>query len=148
MAPEIFPDWTLIVQMALFFMTYLVLRALVIKPYLRLKDFREGLTSKRLKEAESLLERAESLKSSYEASLNEARKKAEFDREAILKEFQLKAQEIETKAKEEVNRFLEARQDEIERTLESFDAQVLEHKEVLKRLFFEVLTGKRLKGVG
>jgi F0F1-type ATP synthase membrane subunit b/b' len=134
--------------MAMFLMTYLVLRALVIRPYLRLKDFREGLTSKRLKEAESLLQRAESLKASYEDSLSEARKKAELDREAILKEFELKAKEIETKTKEEVSRLLEARQDQIKQVLESFDTQVLEHKEILKQLFFEVLTGKRPKGMG
>lgn len=148
MAPKIFPDWTLIVQMALFFMTYLVLRTLVIRPYLRLKTFREGLTSKRLKEAESLLQRAESLKASYEASLSEARRKAEEEREALLKEFQNQAKENEAKTKEEINRILKSRQEEIQKALESIDAQVLEHKEVLKQLFFEVLTGKRPKGMG
>ncbi|MDY7016910.1 MAG: hypothetical protein SVK44_01610 [Nitrospirota bacterium] len=148
MAPKVFPDWTVFIQMAIFLLAYLVVKVLVIRPYSRLKGFREGLTSKRIEEAQALVQKAEALKASYEASLTEARKEADSNRDAIFKGYEQKARGVEAQAKKELHDLLQLRQKQIQESLEAMESQFRGNKELLKQLFFEVLTGKRPKRMG
>lgn len=148
MAPKVFPDWTLFIQMTIFLLAYLVVKVLVVRPYLRLKAFREGVTSKRIEEAHDLIRKAEELRVSYEASLAKARKEADVKRDAIFKGYEQKAREVEAQAKKELDDLLQLRYKQIEESLELMESQFHGNKELLKQLFFEVLTGNRPKRVG
>jgi F-type H+-transporting ATPase subunit b len=73
--PSLFPDITLFIQLGIFLATFLVLRALVFKPYLHLlalrRDKTVGLQARAAKESE----RASKLQADYENFMRAERKK-------------------------------------------------------------------------
>lgn len=74
-APNLMPDYTLFIQVGLFFVSYVVLSVLVFKPYVKLLKLRESKTTGlREKSAEARV-RAQKLQADYEAWMREERKK-------------------------------------------------------------------------
>lgn len=73
--PVLVPDFTLLIQMGIFFATYLVLNSLVYKPYLALLKARREQTIGMREAAEKNREKAEKLRAEYEAFVKTERKK-------------------------------------------------------------------------
>ncbi len=73
--PVLVPDFTIFIQVALFFASYFVLNALVFKPYLALLKARRDQTIGLKEAAEKDREKAEQLKAEYDAFLKAEKKK-------------------------------------------------------------------------
>ena len=73
--PVLIPDWTLLLQMAIFFACYFVLRFLVFKPYLALLRARKAKTVGLREQAAGDRQRAEQLQEQYDAFIKAERKK-------------------------------------------------------------------------
>jgi F-type H+-transporting ATPase subunit b len=73
--PVLVPDYTLFIQMGIFFASYFILNSLVFKPYLALLKARREQTVGLRAAAEHDREKAESLRQQYETFLKAERKK-------------------------------------------------------------------------
>lgn len=73
--PVLVPDFTIFIQVALFFASYFVLSALVYKPYLALLKARREQTIGLIEQAELDKAKAETLRIEYEALMKAERKK-------------------------------------------------------------------------
>jgi len=74
--PVLIPDYTLFIQLGIFFASYFVLRFLVFKPYLELLRVRRERTSGLKAHALQAREEAEKLKTTYEEFMRSERKRA------------------------------------------------------------------------
>ena len=73
--PSLFPDYTLFIQLAIFLASFLVLRALVFKPYLQLLALRRERTIGLQEKAAKDMERAVKLEADYENFMRAERKR-------------------------------------------------------------------------
>ena len=73
--PQLIPDATMGIQMVLFFISFLALSQLAIKPYVRLLKLRESRTVGLQEKAGENRARAQKLQLDYEAQMAEERKK-------------------------------------------------------------------------
>ena len=73
--PSLFPDYTLFIQLGIFILSFLVLRALVFKPYLQLLTLRRQRTVGLQEKAARDLDRASKLQADYESFMRNERKK-------------------------------------------------------------------------
>jgi F0F1-type ATP synthase membrane subunit b/b' len=74
--PQLVPDWTLFIQVVLFFISFLALRFLVFKPYVQLLKLRQSKTVGLRERAAEARARAEKLRIDYEAMMLEERRKS------------------------------------------------------------------------
>ena len=74
-SPQLFPDITLVYQLAIFFCCYFVMRGLVFKPYLDLLRLRKEKTSGLKEKAAAEQARATELRNQYETSMAAVKKK-------------------------------------------------------------------------
>lgn len=74
-APVLVPDYTLFIQLGIFFASYFVMRALVFKPYLALLAERRAKTVGLKEKALHAREKAAKLQTDYEAHMKQERKK-------------------------------------------------------------------------
>jgi F0F1-type ATP synthase membrane subunit b/b' len=73
--PSLAPDITLLIQVALFFISYFALSALVYKPYVQLLKLRESRTDGLREKAAEARARAQKLQADYETQMREERRK-------------------------------------------------------------------------
>jgi F0F1-type ATP synthase membrane subunit b/b' len=73
--PQLIPDYTLLLQLGLFFASYFVLKALIFNPYLSLLEERKAKTTGLREQADRDKERALKLQAEYEKFLKAERKK-------------------------------------------------------------------------
>lgn len=128
--PTLIPDYTLLIQLGIFFATYFVLRLFVFKPYLQLLKLREnqgvGLKSK----AEEDRERAEQLRQQYEAFMLAERKRvaawADQQRHAVAAEERRVVEEARSLAAKELQLVREKTGEELGRAHEELTPLVTE----------------------
>jgi F0F1-type ATP synthase membrane subunit b/b' len=75
--PVLIPNYTLFIQLGLFFATYFVLQFLVFKPYLALLKLRRQRTQGLKEEASQTQEKAQKLREDYEAFMKNERKRVQ-----------------------------------------------------------------------
>lgn len=75
MTIDLMPNWTLFIQLGLFFICYFVMNKFVFTPYLELLDARRAKTSGLKEKAAQDRERADKLKVDYEEFMKSERKK-------------------------------------------------------------------------
>lgn len=82
---DLIPNYTLFIQMGLFFASYLVLNQLVFKPYVKLIHAREALTVGLKQKAAEDKDAAQKFRTQYEAFVKEERKtlSAEIDQKRV-----------------------------------------------------------------
>jgi len=133
--PLIDIDFTLVIQLILFLLLYLVLRSLVFKPYLAARQERTASIDGAQLEAERLSEQSELLLAQYESRVTQAKKEAAVTRvrlrqegdaaaQAHIDEARQKAEQAIAAAKARVNKSvpaaalaLRARADELARSV-------------------------------
>lgn len=86
--PVLVPDWSLLIQVGIFFASYFVLNSLVFKPYLALLKARREQTVGLREAAERDRVRAEELRTEYETFLKAERKKISAWQDAERKKIQ------------------------------------------------------------
>jgi F0F1-type ATP synthase membrane subunit b/b' len=106
-SPQLLPDWTMLIQLAIFFACYWVLRILVFKPYLELLKLRKAKTVGLKENAVAAQARADKLHQEYEAFMTQERKKAavwtEEARVQVTEEERRIVQEARNRAAQEID---------------------------------------------
>jgi F-type H+-transporting ATPase subunit b len=110
---QIPPDYTFLVQIAIFLVLWVLLKRLWFDPALRLVRERKQRSEGALSEARAIQAEAERLRAEHAASLEQARAEA-----------QREMQEIVRRAGVEQKRLIDAAQDDAERTLVEARAQI------------------------
>ena len=145
MTPSVFPDWTIFVQMAIFLLSYFILKVFVFNPFIKLKEKRENLTSKRLIDAKAMLKEAKMLEAHYKGSIEEVKKKAFEEKEMIFGDYNKEIRIKELKTNEELEILIKEKESQIEQTLDELEKIFNIYKDALKTIFMGVITGKRAK---
>jgi F-type H+-transporting ATPase subunit b len=94
-------DASLLVQMAIFFVAFFILRSLVFKPVMNLFDARDQAMSGSREQAEQMTAEAESTRDSFEAQLRTVRAKANEERDKKRAEAQTLARELTARARQQ-----------------------------------------------
>ncbi len=128
--PVLVPDFTIFIQVALFFASYFVLSALVYKPYLALLKARREQTVGLLEQAELDKAHAETLRVEYEALMKVERKKiaswADDERKKVQDEERLQTQLARDTAAKASEASREVRDKEKKSALKSLESSVNE----------------------
>lgn len=120
--PSLAPDFTLFIQMAIFFASWLVLHALVFKPYLALLKARRDKTVGLSEKAAKAKVRAAQLQAEYDAFMKSERKKVvEWTDEA------------RKKVNEEERAIVSAARDEVGKELQTLRTKVQADAEKARR---------------
>ena len=101
-------DATIVVQLGLFLLCFLLLRGLVFKPLIRLSDERRAQTSGMREEAKRMDSDADQRTKSLARSLQETKVVAQAEREKIRQRAKEREQEILRAAKDESSRLADA----------------------------------------
>jgi len=135
-------DGSFFVQLAIFFVAFLILRGLVFRPVMALFDAREQAMdgSKRL--AEQLTQQAEQTREGFETKLRDVRKRANDERDENRAKAQQLARELTDKARRENTALLSSARARLE--MEARDARQKAQAEVpgLARQIAEKLLGR------
>lgn len=94
-------DASLFVQMAIFFVAFLILRSLVFRPVMSLFDARDQAMSGSKETAEKMTAEAESTRESFETQLRTVRAKANEERDKKRAEAQQLARELTARARQQ-----------------------------------------------
>jgi F0F1-type ATP synthase membrane subunit b/b' len=97
--PVLIPNYTLLIQLGLFFATYFVLQFLVFKPYLALLKLRRQRTLGLKEEASQTQEKAQQLRVDYEAFMKNERKRVQNWTEQEKKQIQDEERRVITAAR-------------------------------------------------
>jgi F-type H+-transporting ATPase subunit b len=128
--PVLVPDFTIFIQVALFFASYFVLSALVYRPYLALLKARREQTVGLLEQAEQDRTQAEKLRVEYEALMKVERKKisawSDEERKKVQEEERLQTQSARDVAAKASEASREVRDKEKKSALKSLESSVNE----------------------
>lgn len=128
--PVLVPDFTIFIQVALFFASYFVLSALVYKPYLALLKARREQTVGLLEQAEQDKTRAETLRVEYETLMKAERKKitawSDEERKKVQEEERLQTQLARDAAAKAIEAAREIRDKEKKSALKALESSVNE----------------------
>jgi F-type H+-transporting ATPase subunit b len=126
--PVLVPDFTIFIQVGLFFASYFVLNALVYKPYLALLKARRESTVGMKEQAEKNQAEAEKLRIDYEAVMKVERKKiaawAEEERKKIQEEERTQIQTARNAAAKKMEESRLALENEKKAALKSLEGNV------------------------
>lgn len=135
-------DGSFFVQLAIFFIAFLILRGLVFKPVMGLFDQREQAMEGSRQQAEQLETEAEAKREHFEGQLRSVRQKANEDRQRLQAQAQQLARELTEKARRENVAALSSARAQLD--LESKGTRQKAHAEVsmLARQIAEKLLGR------
>src|SRR5438128_1103984 len=103
----IFFDYSLVYQVILFLLLWVILSKVLFRPYLALLDERERRTAGARRETAELEREGERLKSEYEEKIAQAQAAGRAAKETILKEAREQRENLLTKAREAASAVLE-----------------------------------------
>jgi len=133
-------DYTILLQMLLFLLLWIVLTRMLFRPYLRLLEEREKRTEGAEDESLTLEQEGQRLRALYEEGLAKARAEGEAAKEAVLQEVRQQREQVLSRAREEATETLERVRQEIrhelarEREIASREAEVIAQDMVAKVL--------------
>lgn len=136
------PDSMAFVQMALFFVTYVVLDKWVFGPYMDLLDRRDGQSFGAAGELEDMSARVDTLQQDLDAALTQARRDAARARSEILQQAQQDAQAILGRAQDQAKQEVDTAKDEIRGHRDGLEREVLATVDNLVELAAQRLLGK------
>lgn len=111
-------DISILYQVVLFIILWLILNKLLFKPYLKLLDAREQRTTGAQQDSADLEHEGAQLRAQYEDKIAQARAAGYSAKEAILQNARLEREKILTEAREEAAQILERARREIAIALE------------------------------
>lgn len=125
------PNFTLFIQMGLFFISYALLHFLVFVPYLRLHDARRAKTSGLKEKALQEREKAEKLREEYDTFMKAERRKAaawtDEEKKKVAEEERAIISQARDSVGEELKKAREATAQETERVRRDLAPQVVEY---------------------
>jgi len=117
--PDLMPNWTLVIQLVIFLLSYAVMRSFVFAPYLTLLHKRQEKTTGLKERAAKDRERAESLRAQYEGFIRDERKKlnawVDDERKKIMEEEHKIVQHAREQAGDELKLVKQSLHDECEK---------------------------------
>jgi F-type H+-transporting ATPase subunit b len=111
-------DQSVIYQIVIFVVLWLILSRLLFRPYLKLLEEREHKTAGALHESSDLEREGERLKLQYEEKIAQAQSAGNAAKEAIVQQARQLRERIVTEARDEASRELEAVRQEVQRQLQ------------------------------
>jgi len=130
-SPQLLPDFTLVYQLIIFFMSYFVMRELVFKPYLQLLRLRKEKTVGLREKALEAQARASKLRGDYETFIAAERKKVagwtDEERRKTSEEEKGIIQEARTSVSQELDVLRKKIDREVETARKQLQPQVVEY---------------------
>jgi F-type H+-transporting ATPase subunit b len=114
----IYLDYTVVYQMIIFLIVWVILTRVLFRPYLKLIEERERRTAGTEHESADLAREGERLKAQYEERVTQAQAAALAAKEAILDEARQQRDQLISRAREEAASILEQVRQEIDRQVE------------------------------
>jgi F-type H+-transporting ATPase subunit b len=111
-------DYTVVYQIVLFLILWLVLTRLLFRPYLALLEERERRTTGTQHESAELAHEGDRLKAQYEERITQAQTAGTATKESILQQARQEREQLISRAREEATRTLEQARQEIRGQLE------------------------------
>lgn len=111
-------DQSIIYQVLIFVVLWLILSRLLFRPYLKLLEDREHKTAGALHESSDLEREGERLKLQYEEKIALAQSAGNAAKEAIIQRARQQRERIVTESRDEATRTLEAVRQEVQKQLE------------------------------
>jgi F-type H+-transporting ATPase subunit b len=138
-------DGSFFVQLGIFFVAFLILRALVFKPIMDLFDARDAAMSGAKKQAESMTGEADATREHFESQLRSVRAKANEERDKKRAEAQQLARDLTSKARQQHTTQLQAAKARLD--MEAREARSKAEAEVpeLARQVSEKLLGRSVR---
>lgn len=142
--PIIDMDGTVLVQFALFIVMFLVLRAFLFKPYLKMRDERaekiEGAEAK----AGNLAKRAEQLEADYKAKVAKARASAEEERAKLQSEARTRESELLGQARTRAQGRIQATREQIAQQVAAAQSELQQRAQALGHTLASKLLGREV----
>jgi F-type H+-transporting ATPase subunit b len=110
-------DQSVIYQIVIFVVLWLILSRVLFRPYLKLLEEREHKTAGALHESSDLEGEGERLKLQYDEKIAQAQSAGNASKEAILQQARQQRERILTEARQEASRMLEAAREQVHRQL-------------------------------
>ncbi len=142
--PLIDVDKTLLLQFGLFLLMYIVLRALVFKPYMRLRaDRKQGIEGAR-EEAHSMDERARKMVADYDAQLGRARQRGADERARLRSEAAASERQTLGAARDEAGRAVDEARGKIAKSAEAARVTLAAQAKELARKMAHKIIGREV----
>ncbi len=135
-------DATLLVQLAIFFTAFFILKGLVFTPVMRLFDARLQATAGAREEAKRMEEEVAEKRAHFEGELRKVRAAAGDDREKLRVEAQKLARELTEKARHETVATQKAAKDQLDRDTAAVRERLLKDVPALAREISSKLLGR------
>jgi F-type H+-transporting ATPase subunit b len=133
-------DYSVVYQIILFLVLWIILRKILFQPYLRLLEERERKTTGAQHDSLELEHEGARLRAQYEEKIAQAKAAGYASKEAILQEARRERERILTQAREEAMKLLEGMRREVEsqmqkeRQLAAVEARIIAQEMVSKIL--------------
>src|SRR5688572_3748488 len=133
-------DYSVVYQIILFLVLWIILRKILFQPYLRLLEERERKTTGAQHDSLELEHESARLRAQYEEKIAQAKAAGYASKEAILQEVRRERERILTQAREEAMKLLEGMRREVEsqmqkeRQLAAVEARIIAQEMVSKIL--------------
>jgi F-type H+-transporting ATPase subunit b len=137
-------DGSFLIQLVLFLLFFVAMRALVFKPVLASIDQRLDRTEKARNEARAIVARSESLAARYQQEMGAARAKAMSARQALRSEGVARREEIVGAARAAATQTLEQSRGETERQFGAARQQMLAQVDDLARMMARKILGRNI----
>lgn len=141
---ELFPNITILAQLAIFLVVMVALNHLVFKPVLRILALRKTKTKGEREKLEALQQKTEKLVQEYEAKIQEAKQEGFKMKEAIRKEGEVQAQKIIHEAKKSSLDELGNIRKEIGEATQNSSKKLEEEAKVFSQSLAEKVLGRKL----
>ncbi|MGH7827606.1 MAG: ATP synthase F0 subunit B [Candidatus Binatia bacterium] len=137
-------DYTVVYQMIIFLVVWVVLARILFRPYLTLFEEREHRTAGTQHQSEDLMREGERLKAQYEEMIAQGQAAGLAAKEAILQEARRQREKIISQAREEATGTLERVRREIQRQLEKERQLAAAEVAVIAREMVSKILGRRV----
>ncbi len=134
-------NYTYFIQLGIFIILFMILRAGYFKPFQKLFEARHRKTVEDRRAAEALLAQAEARFAEYEAKIKKARESANLEYEAIVSQGKKKEAELFARAREEVKGIHQGASAEAEKARENLRKELESESEKISSLIVDRLLG-------
>lgn len=142
--PIIDIDGTVLVQFALFILMFLVLRAFLFKPYLKMRDERSEKIEGAEAKAEALSKRADDLEAQYQAKVTKARSAADEERARLQGEGRTREAELLAQARSRAQERIQATRGQIAAQVKTAQGELEQRAETLGHVLASKLLGREV----
>lgn len=137
-------DYSVVYQVILFVIVWLVLTRILFRPYLKLLEEREHRTAGTEQESTALTEEGERLKGQYRELIAQAQASGIAAKESILQEARQQREKLISQAREEAARILEQVRTEIQRQIEKEKVLAVTEAAVIAKEMASKVLGRRV----